>query len=233
VKSLYDSNKDFDEDFFRNIVSRRKSENLFDDLTGEDTDLHDIAVQAEMRVKKDLPWGIISRGFHYSTSIEYPFLTEPYIASRYSDGSFPVLYGSVDLETTICETAYHMAKFESQSEGIDEIIVRDRAVYLIHGRAVLIDLTNKRSSFSQLLANEYSFTQPIGKRLSSEGHPGIMAPSARCEGINVVFFKIEVLSDPRMHCYLTYRLDPRTWTITIERKPGEVVNIVEAARWIQ
>ena len=233
MKRLYDSNKDFDEGFFRNIVSRRKSENLFDDLTGEDTDLHDIAVQAEMRVKKDLPWGIISRGFHYSTSIEHPFLTEPYIASRYSDGSFPVLYGSMDLETTICETAYHMAKFESQSEGIDEIIVRDRAVYLIHGRAVLIDLTNKRSAFSQLLANEYSFTQPIGKRLSSEGHPGIMAPSARCEGINVIFFKIEVLSDPRMHCYLTYRLDPRTWTITVERQPGEVVNIVEAARWIQ
>jgi len=233
VKSLYDSNIDFDEDFFRNIVSRRKSENLFDDLTGEDPDLHDVAVRAEMRVKKDIPGGIISRGFHYSTAIEYPFLTERYVASRYSDGSFPVLYGSMDLETSIYETAYHMAKFESQSEGIDEVIVRDRAVYLIHGRAVIIDLTNKRITYPQLLSGEYSFTQQIGKRLGEEGHPGIMAPSARCEGVNIVFFKIEVLSDPRMHCFLTYRLDPRTWTITVERQPGEVIHIVEAARWIQ
>ena len=231
--SLYDSNIDFDGDFYRNIVSLRESEHLFDDLTGEDADLHAVAVQAEMRVKRDIPRGIIGRGFHYSTAIEYPFITEPYVESRYGDGSFPVLYGSMDLETTVHETCYHMAKFESYSEGINEVIVRDRAVYLIHGRAVLVDLTNKRSTFPQLLSNEYSFTQQIGKRLSKEGHPGIMAPSAWCDGINIVFLKIEVLSDPRLHCYLTYRLDPETRRITVQRQPGEVIKVIEAARWIQ
>lgn len=233
MESLYDSNIDFDEDFYRNIVSLRESEYLFDDLTGEDTYLHAVAVQAEMRVKRDIPREIIPRGFHYSTAIEYPFITEPYVASRYGDGSFPVLYGSMDLETTVHETCYHMAKFESHSEGIDEVIVRDRAVYLIHGQAVLVDLTNKRNTFPQLLSNEYSFTQQIGKRLSKEGHPGIMAPSARCDGINVVFFKKEVLSALRMHCYLTYRLDPETWRITVQRQPGQVIKVIEAARWIQ
>ena len=233
MKSLLDSNIDFDADFYRNIVSLRESEHLFDDLTGEDADLHAVAVQAEMRVKRDIPRGIIGRGFHYSTAIEYPFITEPYVESRYGDGSFPVLYGSMDLETTIHETCYHMAKFESHSEGIDEVIVRDRAIYLIHGRAVLVDLTNKRSAFPQLLSNEYSFTQQIGKRLSKEGHPGIMAPSAQCDGTNIVFLNIEVLSDPRIHCYLTYRLDPATWKITVEKRSGEVIEVIEAGRWIQ
>ena len=233
MKGLFDSNIDFDRDLFRNIVSLRESECLFDDLTGDDADLHAVAVKAEMRVKRGVPRDIIPSGFHYSTAIECPFIAETYYASRYGDGTFPVLYGSVDLETTIHETCYHMVRFESRMEGIDEVIVRDRSVYLIHGQAVLIDLSGKGSEFPQLLSNEYSFTQQIGKRLSEEGHPGIMAPSARCDGINVVFFRIKVLSDPRIHCYLTYRLDPATWKITVERRSGEVIEVIEAGRWIQ
>lgn len=46
-------------------------------------------------------------------------------------------------------------------------------------RGVLVDFTEKSKEHPELVAQDYSFTQQIGKRLSSEGHPGILAPSAR------------------------------------------------------
>src|SRR5689334_16560531 len=103
MQELFDKTQDFDGDVYRNIVSLRKPEHVFDDLT-DDKNLMDLAVAAEMKVKQHIPAGKINRGFYYSAAINYPFETEPYMASRYSDGSFPVWYGSLDLITTVHET---------------------------------------------------------------------------------------------------------------------------------
>jgi hypothetical protein len=93
----------------------------------------------------------------------------------------------------------------------------------------LFDIVGKEKAFPQLVANDYSFTQAIGRRLSQEGHPGLLAPSARCKGINSVIFNPEVLDSPRHHCYLTYRLDPATRTVEVERQPGEILMVVDFA----
>lgn len=224
MDDLFDTNRDINGSLYRNIVSLRESADLYDDLTEGDTDLHQVAAAAEMRVKQDIPPGLIDRGFHYTTAIAYPFEHEPYLSSRYGDGSYGVWYGSLETDTTMVETAHHMIQDENNIEGINEIIVRERAVYTVHCHAVVIDLSGKRASHPGLIAEDYGVTQPIGRRLQNEGQPGLLAPSARrAEGINTVIFNPAVLSNPQLFFYLTYRFDPRSQTVEIEREQGEVL----------
>ena len=223
--TLFDRNIDYDDIAYRNIVGLRQSEDLFDDLIPPDIADRDLArqaaVEAEMRVKANIPADTTSRAFQYSTAIAWPFEHEPFMASRYADGSFPVWYGSPELETTIFETAWHMHLFESGVEREPEPVIRERAVYQIQCRALLVDLSRKAKKHPLLIADDYTYTQQIGKRLATEGHPGILAPSARHAGhFNLVLFQKERLSAPKLLCYLTYRYDPEQRQISVEREEG-------------
>jgi RES domain len=222
--SLFGHMRDFDEDAFRNIVSLRKSQDLFDDLTGGDASMSAIAIEAEAKVKASIPLGLIPRGFHYTISITYPFEHEPYLKTRYGNGSYGVWYGSLALNTTIHETAFHMVKEESGIEGNTGLIRRERAVYLIHCQALLIDLSGKEAEYPDLVGKDYGFTQQVGERLRREGHPGLLSPSARHNsGINLVSFSPAILSAPRLSCYLTYTCDPVRRIVTVERTVGKVM----------
>ena len=222
--ALFDTTRDFDDDAYRNIVSLRESEDLFSDLSDGDGQLSAVAAAAEMRVKSAIPPGIIPRGFHYTTSITYPFEHEPYLRTRYGNGSFGVWYGALALETTLHETAFHMVKEESGIEGNRGPVIRERAVYLVHCRALLIDLTGKAKSFPGLLAEDYGLTHQIGERLHQEGHPGLLAPSARhAGGTTLVALTPTVLGNPRPFCYLTYSCDPVQRTVTVERQSDKIL----------
>jgi RES domain-containing protein len=222
--ALFDKSRDVDDDAYRNIVSLRESEDLFSDLSDGDGQLSAVAAAAEIRVKSAIPAGVIQRGFHYTTSITYPFEHEPYLRTRYGNGSFGIWYGALALETTIHETAFHMVKAEAGIEDNHGPIIRERAVYLVHCRALLIDLTGKARAFPGLLADDYGLTHQIGERLHQEGHPGLLAPSVRhAGGTTLVALTPAVLSNPRPFCYLTYSCDPVQRTVTVERQPGEIL----------
>lgn len=225
---LLDRTRDFDGKAYRNIVSLRKSENLFDDLTDGDAAMSAIAVEAEAKVKSRIPLGLVERGFHYTTSITYPFEHEPYLKTRYGNGAFGVWYGSLALKTTIHETAFHMVKEESGIEGNTETIYRERAVYLVRCQALLIDLSGKDAEFPDLVGPEYGFTQQIGERLRGEGHPGLLSPSARHRGgVNLVAFSPAILSEPGLFCYLTYSCDSVKRVVKVERTAGKVMAILK------
>jgi len=227
VDKLFTRVIDFSKDVFRNIVSLRETQDLFDDLSDGDAELSAIAVEAEARVKENIPLGFIERGFHYSLAIGYPFDTQPYMASRYGDGSFGIWYGSVDsLETSIFETAYHMSRDEMNIYGLRETVVRERAVYLVSCKGILLNLVGRERDCPQLVSDDYSYTQSIGRRLAREGHPGLQAPSARCRGVNVAVFNPNILSNPRHHLYLTYSFDPMSKSVAVERQPGELLMTV-------
>ncbi|MFV8833356.1 RES family NAD+ phosphorylase [Aquisalimonas sp.] len=216
---------DFDRRVSRNVVGLRTSQDLFDDLTDGDAGLSYTAAALEAQVKGELaPPDQLSRAFLYATAVEYPFRTEPWHQSRYSDGTFPVWYASLDKDTTIAETGYHMARHELAVEGVNEVVVRERAVYTVHCRALLIDLSDAGERHPELVHDhDYGYTQALGRRISHEGHPGLLAPSARHRGgINTVIFRQAVLSAPKLACYLRYLFDPRTGELVVERSPGKV-----------
>jgi len=218
---------DFDDRVKRNVVGLRRSQDLFDDLSDGDPQRSHIAASLEAQVKTQLsPPNHLSRAFLYTTAIEYPFRTEPWQQNRYGDGTYPVWYGSLEMKTTIHETAYHMARHEMGVEGAEQVVIRERAVYDIHCRALLIDITDQAQAHPALVhGSDYSFTQALGKRISQEGHPGLLAPSARYRsGSNVVVFRQPVLSDPRLACYLRYHFNPRSGELLVERTPGKVLH---------
>lgn len=221
MDELLARNRDLD-GWTRRNVGLRTSIDLFNDLAANAQDSA-IAAALEADAKRELGAPTqIDRAFAYSVAVEYPFRTEPWLQTRYHDGTHPVWYGSMALETTIHETAYHMARNELGVEGLDEVVVRERAVYDVHIRALLIDLAGARASHPQLThPSDYSFAQGVGKRIHAEGHPGLISPSDRDEaGENVVVLRPSVLSDPRVSCYLRYHLNPRTRELRVERTPG-------------
>ena len=233
---LFDKTAEFSGLPYRNITTLRESEDLFDDLTDGDAAASAIAADAEMRVKDQQVVRdpkIIQRGFHYTQSIiDYPFKSEPCLSTRFGDGTYGVWYGSLEMKTTVFETCFHMIRAELAVEGLDEMIVRERAVYRVKCSAILIDLRGKQKPFPKLVADDYGFTQQIGGRMNREGHPGLLAPSARYSGTNIIIFNPDVLSYPRLHCYLTYYFDPQTLAIKVERTVGRAWLRVDGRMWV-
>ena len=120
-----------------------------------------------------------------------------------------------------------MVREEAKIEGNAGPIYRERAVYRVRCKALLVDLSGKELEFPDLIGPDYVFTQQIGTRLHREGHPGLLAPSARQRGgINLVALTPAVLSDPALFCYLTYTCDLARRAVTVEQTVGKVMAVL-------
>ena len=215
---------DVHQDVARNIVSLREPQNLFDDLT-EDPAEWLLAQRVEDAVKPP-PYRsrtpLIDRPFEdaeWFNAIAWPF--KNWQASRFSDGTFGVWYGSESVETTVYESAYHWYKGLLSDAGYErQVVMAERKVYLVACGAALLDLRKASHKHADLLHPlDYAFCQSVGARIHREGHPGLLTPSVRRPaGENAVIFNPNVLSNPRLNCQLTYRLDGDQ--ITVEKQPG-------------
>lgn len=213
MQQIIERLKLFSDQAYRNIVKVTKD---FSDVSDDKVELEAI----------DLVLGLVGKTktmdpkeeFHYTAAIGYPFETDHYAASRFCDGSFSVWYGSIESETTIYETAYHMLIDENAVEHApdDNIIYRDRIIYTAFCKSILIDVTGKEKQFPDLISNNYHFTQNLGKQIQEQGLPGILSPSARYTGTNLNIFKESVLSNPKPQTQLSYALNLETSEIVVE-----------------
>lgn len=217
---------DTHDDLYRNIVSLRVTENLFDDLSNDHEDWQ-AAIELELQTKPatySSSTPIIHRPFEeadWNNAINYPF--KNWSRSRYSDGSFGVWYGSDTLATTIYETVYHWRNGLLADAGFTDPGIRiERRVHLVQCDAALIDLRSLVLQHPALIdGTDYSLTQQVGGRLHREGHPGLVTISARCKGEVYAILNPAVLSNPRPNCYLTYITTEKG--VEVERTPGELL----------
>ncbi len=158
----------------------------------------------------------------YASAIAFPFEQMNYAITRYSDGSYPVWYGSTLSKTTLYETAYHMVQDELSVmlEMRPATIIRYRDIYTVQCDAILIDFTGKQEDFPQLITDDYGYCQRVGLSLHQQGHPGLLSPSARCKGVNVNIFNPSVLSQPKKVDSCRYELDleKQSINVTFENK---------------
>lgn len=211
-------------DVLRNIVSLNASEDLFDDLSDDPASWRTAqAIEDEVKpapYRSQVP--VIDRPFEeavWASAIAWPFRHGQ--ASRFSDGSFGVWYGSESVETTVWETAWHWYHGLLRDAGFDrEGVVAERKVYAVRCDAALLDLRAATGGCPELLhPADYRPAQRVGARIHREGHPGLLVPSVRRPaGENVAVFNPAVLSDPRLECQLSYRL--RGSRIEVEKQPG-------------
>lgn len=227
--SLYETIMDYSKDVFRNIPSIKPTQHLFDDLS-DDAENWEAANQLELNTHNPIENSqLIQRGFEYSENafIDYPF--ENLTISRFSDGQSPCWYASETIETSIYETVYHFVRGVNDSieAFVDEQIIHtDRRVAKTSCLGLAIDLSSKTEEYPWLIDPiNYSRCQDIGKRMAKEGHPLLRVKSARdIDGINVVAFKSNVLSNVREHCYLKYSLNLINQDVTVSR--GEDVLMI-------
>lgn len=219
---LLAANVDFHGDFVRNIPGIRTSQHLFDDLSSEAADW-DIAVAAEAVNRTPTDAALITRPFDYGTVISYTFDSAHWQATRFSDGTrYGVWYGSLELETTVYETAWHWYRFVCDSFAeLDREIVTDRRVFDVRCDALLIDLRGKEARHPELVdRSSYAFTQALGRYLCEQDQNGVVVRSARCDGTNAAIFRASRLSNPRHRAWLTYRLNAFRDRFVAERPRG-------------
>ena len=215
---------DIHQDLSRNIVSLQQSQDLFDDLT-DDPGEWSMAHKVEDEVKPPpyrsrLP--VIYRPFEdaeWFNAITWPF--KHWQASRFSDGTYGVWYGSDSVETTVYESAYHWYRGLLSDAGFERMkVVAERKVYAVTCNAALLDFRKSAVDHPDLLhPSDYAFCQSVGSRIHREGHPGLLTQSVRRPlGENVVIFNAAILSHPRHKCQLTYRLEEDH--IVVEKQPG-------------
>jgi hypothetical protein len=209
-------------DLVRNIPGIRESQSLFDDLSPDPADWA-IAIAAEGAERIPTAAALVSRPFDYGTVISYSFDSAHWQATRYSDGTtYGVWYGSFDVGTTVYETAWHWYRFVTDSyPAEDREIVTERRVFDVRCDALLVDLRRKHTAHPGLVSRKsYAFTQQIGRYVHEQGLNGLLAPSARCDGVNAAIFRAERLSNVRDRTFLTYRLNVVRDTFVAERTPG-------------
>jgi hypothetical protein len=219
---LFAANADFHGDLIRNIPGIRKSQHLFDDLTADPVDWA-VAIAAESRERIPTSTALITRPFDYGSVIAYSFDSAHWQATRFSDGAaYGVWYGSLDLETTVRETAHHWRRFLLDSYGgLDREIVSDRRVCDVRCDALLLDLRGKHADFPSLVDRDsYAYTQQVGRYVHQQGLNGLLVQSARGAGINAAIFRAERLSDVREKLFLTYRINLARDTFTAQKSRG-------------
>jgi hypothetical protein len=213
---------DFHGDLVRNIKGIRRSQDLFDDLSADPAD-RAAAVAAESATRLPSPAPMITRPFDYGTVLTYPFLPQNWQATRFSDGlAYGVWYGSLELETTVHETAYHWHRFVTDSYPKEaREIVGERRVLDVRCDAVLLELRGKERKAPRLVdRRDYAYAQGLGRYLKAQSQNGLLVRSARVQGDNAALLRPEVLSRVREKCFLTYRMNPRVDEITVERTAG-------------
>lgn len=233
----YRLTRDSQADWHRNIVSLRSSVDVFADLVDDPAET-EVLMRHEMGTK---PVGaepaIITRPFEeaqvydpIATVIQWPF--EHPCASRYSSGAFGVWYGASTLETSVRETVHHF-RIGTLASAVARAsvapIVQERRVHLVRCDALLVDMRVLTAQQPRLLhPDDYSLCQTLGAELKQAGLPGVLSYSVRHSDHAIVgVFTPAVLAHPRMVCYLTYKLDPATGRVTVERKPGTVAFTIE------
>jgi hypothetical protein len=210
----------YDGEVHRNILSLRASRDLFADLA-PDAGARAAAMAADMRIAQHVPPSQVERALLYSTAIDYPFTADTSVASRFGDGTVRVWYGALDEQTARAETCWHQLRQVMAIEGVDRVVVRHRAVYRVQAQGHFVDLRGKEQAFPQIVADDYAFTQGIGRTLSVQGMPGLLYPSARWPGGEcLAAFRSEPLGNPVLSHYLTYRIDPVARHVVVEREPG-------------
>lgn len=141
--------------------------------------------------------------------------------SRFSDGSFPVFYSSLEVETTEAEIRHWFPKFVGKP-------TRRRTVYYLRFACdfdgITRDLRPKESEWPKLVHNEdYKFCNRVGAEAVKLGLDGLLTPSARRRtGTNLPVFRRASIGNPGEDVVVSATYDPSNTTVSFEGRTPAV-----------
>jgi hypothetical protein len=146
-----------------------------------------------------------------------PFRPKPRLrklgrATRFSDGSFPVFYSSLEAETAEAEIRHLYRTFAGKPPG------RRTAYYSRFGcdyDGVTKDLRPKATQWPKLVHDDdYRFCNKLGAEAAQLGLDGLLTPSARREtGTNLPVFNRSAIGNPGDSVLMAVTYGPATGNV--------------------
>jgi hypothetical protein len=148
--------------------------------------------------------------------------------SRFSDGSYGVLYAGNVFEVALFETIHHHARFMRQTQEQPGWTSQFREI-LLDVTANLHDLTPSDSAaLSALAPDDYSQSQRLGHDMRASGSDGIVYPSVRYgDGLCVALFYPDCASKPVQGRHLDYHWNGSRVDLVRDAGTGEVFRPLE------
>lgn len=148
--------------------------------------------------------------------------------SRFTDGSYGVLYVGDRFETALFETIHHHARFMARTKDAPGWTSQFREI-VMSVDADLHDLrTLAREPVPALDPNSYAASQAVARRLRGAGSNGIAYPSIRHPGGEcVALFYPDCASDPLQGRHLDCHWDGACVDLVRDASSGAVFRIVD------
>ena len=128
--------------------------------------------------------------------------------TRFSDGSFPVFYSSLDAATAEAEVRHWLPTIIGQPKHPRTVHYRRFSCAFV---GIEKDLRPKIQEWPLLVHdNDYTFCNELGAEANRLEIDALVTPSARHEGSNLPVFTRKSISDPNVEAFvaLTYLPDP-------------------------
>lgn len=149
--------------------------------------------------------------------------------SRFSDGTFGVLYVAREYETALFETIHHHARFMTRTKEAAGWTSQFREIILTID-AELHDLRGELSDHADVLdSGDYVGSHALARQLKAAGSDGVVYPSVRnpggeCAGL----FYPDGASAPIQGRHLDYHWDGTRVDLVRDAGSGAVFRLVEA-----
>lgn len=173
---------------FRNFATVTPSQSLVDDLVDqkeEQTTLESLYYQDKTLRSLSPLERSLNRSFDavVQSEINSKFMPKNWYASRYSDGTWPVLYAAESEETALYEAVFHLREFykEELTEGEKNVDRRVCSLLVKSNRCIdvlKIPKSNKKI-FTSTDRSGYPYCQRLARRSLKSGAEMLRAPSAR------------------------------------------------------
>ena len=133
--------------------------------------------------------------------------------TRFSDGTHPVFYSSLDSATAEAEIRYWFSSYCGKADT-------PRTAYYQRFRCTFRgtekDLRTKVDVWPRLVhKSDYTFCNQLGAEAIQSGLAGLVTPSARHDGANLPVFRRDAVSDPELLDVAAVTFDPNTGETTV------------------
>lgn len=148
--------------------------------------------------------------------------------SRFSDGSYGVLYAGDRFEVALFETIHHHERFMGRTREGPGWTSQFREI-LLDIAAALHDLRGADAAFADALdPADQAQARQLGAALRAAGADGVVYPSVRCAGGECAgLFYPDLAANARQGRHLDYHWDGARVDLYRDAASGEVFRIVE------
>ena len=159
---------------FDDVADAAEFETLYQLQALSNPRLHNETGRLELIARSEIPFGI--PGCSYATA---PFTHVNPAGSRFSDGSYGVLYLASSMETAVAEVRHHQQRYWSKVSGLNFERFVFRGLSCQFEEAGMLDATALPMSEPIYHAEDYTQAQQLGRQLKRAGHPGLRYRSVR------------------------------------------------------